>query len=399
MSQYRKEIELWENKYLATYAIKSSQSKGRLHKKEDDIYRPCFQRDRDRILYSTAFKRLQYKTQVFLTHEGDFYRTRLTHTLEVVQHARTFARIFTLNEHLCEAIAMAHDLGHSPFGHWGEKTLHTIMKNYGGFEHNIQSLRIVDQLEKRYPNYDGLNLCFETREGIARHETCYDKPIALDEFSEFRFPSLEAQFVSISDTLAFCAHDLEDALVAKLIKNYDTLNNKLKLPFLKRIIDEVKAETRHARNGLVKNRIFIRKLIEQFTIAVIKQTEKNLKELNINSVKEVRNSKRLVVGMSPNMWSQVNDLRQYLYDEVYLSSQVLRMTEKGIMIIRRLFRKIDKNPRIVPKRTFIKYKGAKSKIREKRVICDFISGMTDKYAMDFYQQLFAPYERVMGIEH
>lgn len=397
MGKFRKIIEEKENQTLATYAIKSTQSKGRtLYGNEIDPYRTCFQRDRDRILYSAAFKRLQYKTQVFLTHEGDFYRTRLTHTLEVVQHAKTFARVFCINEDLCEAIAMAHDIGHAPFGHAGEKTLNSIMEDYGGFEHNIQGLKIVDQLEKRYPRYDGLNLCYETREGIARHTTNYDKPNIPEEFIRFPFPSVETQTVNISDPLAFCAHDLEDALAAGFIK-YEALR-KPKLPFINRIIDKVKTETKYARDSLIINRIFVRNLIEYLSIDVIKQTCRNIDELKIKSVEDVRNAKCIIVDMSPKMKSQFNKLRKYFEDEIYFNPQVLRMNEKGKMIIEKLFDKFEKNPKILPKRTLKKYENARSKNAKKRVICDFISGMTDRYAMDFYQQLFEPYEKVMGFE-
>ncbi len=205
----REQLETIEESTLAAYASKSAQSIGRtLHGDEPDEFRTAFQRDRDRILYSKAFKDLQYKTQVFLISEGDFYRTRLTHTLEVAQHARTLARALRLNEDLCEAIAYAHDLGHAPFGHTGETTINELMKKDGGFEHNLQSLRIVDLLEKRYNAYDGLNLCFETREGIARHSTVYDHPIVSEEFKKYPSPTLETQIVNIADPLAYCAHDL-----------------------------------------------------------------------------------------------------------------------------------------------------------------------------------------------
>jgi dGTP triphosphohydrolase len=230
----RERLEKIEEENLAPYATKSSQSKGRtLHGDEPDDYRICFQRDRDRILYTKAFKDLQYKTQVFLISEGDFYRTRLTHTLEVAQHARTLARALGLNEDLCEAISYAHDLGHAPFGHAGEETLNEIMRNDGGFEHNLQSLRVVDLLEKRYQGYDGLNLCYETREGIIRHETAYDNPRVPDEFGQSLMPSLEAQIVNIADPLAYCAHDIEDALNAGYLSVREI--KRLANPFLDRV--------------------------------------------------------------------------------------------------------------------------------------------------------------------
>lgn len=397
MNKFRKRIEARESKYLKDYAIKSNQSIGRtLHGDEEDPYRTCFQRDRDRILYSTAFRRLQYKTQVYLTHEGDFYRTRLTHTLEVIQHAKTLARVFFVNEDLCEAIAMAHDLGHAPFGHAGEDILKEIMKDYGGFEHNIQSLRIVDKLEKRYPKYDGLNLSYETREGLARHTTEYDNPNIPEEFIKYPSPSMEAQIVNISDPLAFMAHDLEDALAVGFIRTYKDLR-KLKLSFINEIIDRVKAEARYRReDNLIENRIFVRNLIESLNINVINQTSKNIKNLKIKTTKDVRESKQKVVDMSSKMKQQFEELLNYFYIEVYKSSQVVRMNEKGKMIIKRLFNKFINEPKILPKRTLEKYKKAKNKKNKKIIICDLISGMTDKYAMDFYQQLFEPYERVLG---
>ena len=400
----RKSTEEREEDFLKRYAIKSCQSRGRtLHYKEYgnelDPIRTCFQRDRDRILYSTAFKRLQYKTQVYLTHEGDFYRTRLTHTLEVVQHAKTFARAFHLNEDLCEAIAMAHDIGHAPFGHAGEEILNELMKKYKEeFEHNIQSLRIVDELEKRYSKYNGLNLCWETREGIARHTTEYDKPNIPEEFRETPYPSLETQVVNISDSLAYRAHDLEDALAAGFFRSYQDLK-KIGLSFIDRIINSVKEETKGKQaDDMIKNRIFVRNLIEYLSTNVIAQTEKNIGELKIRSVDDVRNAEREIVSLSPRVGRQFKILGAYLLNEVYESPQVLTMCEKGKMIIKCIFRKFVNEPRILPKRTLVKYNKARKKDK-KRVICDFISGMTDKYAIDFYQKLFEPYEKIMGMVH
>lgn len=398
MNKYRERIEKRESKYLERYATKSAESLGRtLYGNEIDPYRTCFQRDRDRILYSTAFKRLQYKTQVYLTSEGDFYRTRLTHTLEVAQHAKTFARIFGANEDLCEAIALAHDLGHAPFGHAGEETLNEIMKEYGGFEHNFQSLKIVDQLEKRYPKYDGLNLCYETREGLARHTTNYDNPNIPKEFKKFPFPSIEAQIVNVSDPLAFCTHDLDDALAAGFIKGYHDLK-KLNLAFIEEIVDKVERETSFSHDSLIENRIFVRNLIEYLSVDVIHQTLRNIGKLKIKNVEDIRNAKHSIVAMSPNMSRQFKELLKYFEQEVYHSPQVLRMNEKGKMIIINLFDKFDKNPRLLPKRTWNRYEKAGQEADQKIVICDFISAMTDKYAMDFYQQLFEPYEKVMGLE-
>jgi len=397
MNKFRETIEKREIEFLADYATKSVESKGRtLHGNEIDPYRTCFQRDRDRILYSTAFKRLQYKTQVYLTHEGDFYRTRLTHTLEVVQHAKTFARVFNGNEDLCEAIALAHDIGHAPFGHAGEKTLNEIMKDYGGFEHNFQSLRVVDKLEKRYPKYDGLNLCYETREGLARHTSRYDNPKVPSEFSQYPFPSIETQFVNISDPLAYCAHDLEDALSAGFIKNYRDLKS-VDLLFINEILEKVKKQTSPRHDDFIKNRIFVRNLIEFLSIDVIKQTFKNIEKYRIKSVDEMRNLEVKCVDMSNEIKEQYKILFKYLENEVYFNPRVLRMNEKGKMIIESLFKKFEENPKILPKRTKKKWENVKTEKERKTVICDFMSGMTDKFAMDIYQQLFEPYERVMRI--
>ena len=246
----RQWLEELENQKLADYAAKCSVSIGRtLHGPEEDEYRTCFQRDRDRILYSRYFKDLQYKTQVFRIVEGDFYRTRLTHTLEVAQHARTLSRALRLNEDLCEAIALAHDLGHAPFGHTGEETLNEILQDDGGFEHNLQSLRIVDELEKRYDRYDGLNLCYETREGIARHTTTYDNPKVPAEFQRFSRPSLEAQIVNIADPLAYCAHDLEDALNAGYLHFEDVETLWEKNPLVQRFLDQCRSGMPSFREG------------------------------------------------------------------------------------------------------------------------------------------------------
>jgi len=398
MNKFREAVEEKENNFLAPYATKSSESMGRtLHGNEIDPYRTCFQRDRDRVLYSTAFKRLQHKTQVYLTHEGDFYRTRLTHTLEVVQHAKTFARVFRANEDLCEAIALAHDIGHAPFGHAGETILGEIMEDYGGFEHNFQSLRIVDHLEKRYSKYNGLNLCFETREGLARHTTHYDYPKIPEEFKNFPFPSVEAQIVNISDSLAFCAHDLEDALSARFIKSYKDLKI-LDLSFINEIFEKVKEQTSMREDDFIKNRIFVRNLIEYLNIDVFNQTISNREEFKIKNIKDVKNAKVNIVSMSPQVNEQFSKLFKYLESEVYQSPQVLRMNEKGKMIIESLFNKFEKNPKILLKRTFAKYEKAETEKDRKIVLCDCISGMTDKYAMDIYQQLFEPYEKVMRIE-
>lgn len=392
----RERLEKIEEENLASYATKSSQSKGRtLHGDEPDDYRICFQRDRDRVLYTKAFKDLQYKTQVFLISEGDFYRTRLTHTLEVAQHARTLARALGLNEDLCEAISYAHDLGHTPFGHVGEETLNEIMKNYGGFEHNLQSLRVVDLLEKRYQNYDGLNLCYETREGIIRHETAYDNPRIPDEFRQSRMPSLEAQIVNIADPLAYCAHDIEDALNAGYLSMREI--KRLPNPFVDRVFLECKDRYPgfEVLDTVKQSRLLIRTFIEKTNIAVIKETRENLRCHNIKSVDDARKIEVAIVVAPVRDMEDFTMLQQFLMENVYSRPQVCIMNEKGRLIIARLFEHLEGRPEMLPRSFKVSYEKANNSKDRRWVIADYISGMTDRYAMDLYKMMFEPYEKVM----
>ncbi|OGP52227.1 MAG: hypothetical protein A2Y79_13135 [Deltaproteobacteria bacterium RBG_13_43_22] len=392
----RAHLEAIEKSTLAPYASKSAESIGRtLYGDEPDDFRTDFQRDRDRILYSKAFKDLQYKTQVFLISEGDFYRTRLTHTLEVAQHARTLARALLLNEDLCEAIAYAHDLGHAPFGHTGEITLNELMKKDGGFEHNLQSLRIVDLLEKRYKTYDGLNLCFETREGIARHSTVYDHPVVPEEFNKYPSPTLETQIVNIADPLAYCAHDLEDALNAGYLAINDI--QMMKNPLIVRVLKKCRGRYPgfDEADTIIRARLLVRTLIEETNIMVIEQTHKNLDRLKIKSFQDVRRV-RIPVVTAPNRdWENFNNLKKFLFENVYKRPQVCIMNEKGRLIISRIFRHLKEKPDMLPGSFKFHYGQARNKKTRNRVISDYISGMTDRYAMDLYQMMFEPYEKVM----
>lgn len=392
----REFLEATEKEKLAPYATRSADSAGRtLHGDEPDDYRTCFQRDRDRILYSKVFKDLQHKTQVFLINEGDFYRTRLTHTLEVAQHARTFSRALRLNEDLCEAIAYAHDLGHPPFGHSGEETLNDLLKDDGGFEHNIQSLRVVDFLEKRYQRYDGLNLCFETREGIARHNTTHDHPDTPPEFQNYSQASLEAQVVNIADPLAYCAHDLEDALNAGYLRMKDLRN--MENPLVRRVFercssrypDFLKADT------VLQSRILVRTLIEEANIAVIRQTSRNIELYGISSVEEARSLPEDVVAAPAGVWKNFDALKAYLFENVYRKPQVCIMNEKGKLIIRRIFHHLEKRPEMLPGIFKTRFDEAADSSGKRRVLADYISGMTDRYVMDLYMMMFEPYEKVM----
>jgi dGTPase len=392
----RNYLETIEQSTLAPYASKSAESVGRtLHGDEPDDFRSAFQRDRDRILYSKAFKDLQYKTQVFLVTEGDFYRTRLTHTLEVAQHARTLARALRLNEDLCEAIAYAHDLGHAPFGHTGETALNELMKKHGGFEHNLQSLRIVDLLEKRYKAYEGLNLCFETREGIARHSTVYDHPAVPEEFNIYSSPTLETQIVNIADPLAYCAHDLEDALNA----GYLSIND---IPDMKNsLVDRVLNKCREHYPGFdgadttIRARLLVRTIIEDTNIMVIEQTHKNIRRLKIKNLQDVRKVKFPVVTAPDRDWKHFNQLKKFLFENVYKSPQVCIMNEKGRLIISRIFHHLEEKPDMLPGVFKSRFLQTRDKKTQCRIIADYLSGMTDRYAMDLYQMMFEPYEKVM----
>jgi len=392
----REQLEAIEESTLAAYASKSAKSIGRtLHGDEPDDFRTAFQRDRDRILYSRAFKDLQYKTQVFLISEGDFYRTRLTHTLEVAQHARTLARAIRLNEDLCEAIAYAHDLGHAPFGHTGETTLNELMKMEGGFEHNLQSLRIVDLVEKRYKAYDGLNLCFETREGIARHSTVYDHPMVPEEFRKYPSPTLEAQIVNIADPLAYCAHDLEDALNAGYLYINDII--RMENPLVDRVLE--KCADRYPgfneADTIIRARLLVRTLIEETNIMVIEQTRKNLRRLKIKTLQDVRKAKSPIVTAPSQDWENFDQLKNFLFENVYRRPQVCIMNEKGRMIISRIFHHLEEKPDMLPGAFNFRFKRIRNKKARLGVIADYISGMTDRYAMDLYQMMFEPYEKVM----
>jgi dGTPase len=392
----REQLEAIEISNLAPYASKSAQIIGRtLHGNELDEFRTAFQRDRDRILYSKAFRDLQYKTQVFLITEGDFYRTRLTHTLEVAQHARTLARALRLNEDLCEAIAYAHDLGHAPFGHTGETTLNELMKKEGGFEHNLQSLRIVDLLEKRYKTYDGLNLCFETREGIARHFTVYDHPAVPKEFNKYPSPTLETQIVNIADPLAYCAHDLEDALNA----GYLSINyiQDMRNPLVDRVVNKCR-ERYPGFDGtgtIIRARLLVRTLIEETNIMVIKQTHENLRRMKIKTLQDVRSKKLPVVTAPDRDWRHFNQLKKFLFDNVYNRPQVCIMNEKGRLILSRIFHHLEEKPEMLPGVYKSRFSQTRQKKTRRRVIADYLSGMTDRYAMDLFQMMFEPYEKVM----
>ena len=381
----RQEIEKREGKILAPYAMKSKDTRGRVYPEKEHEYRSVYQRDRDRIIHSTAFRRLEYKTQVFVNHEGDYYRTRLTHTLEVSQIARSVAKALKLNEELVETIALAHDLGHTPFGHSGEEALHEIMKEHGGFEHNRQGLRVVDILEQRYPEFPGLNLSWEVREGIIKHQTSFDQPESTG-FEPDKQPYLEAQVVDAADEIAYDNHDLDDGLTAGLLKEEDLQDI------------ELWAEAKKQAGSIFKGRLnkeirkyqIVRSLINLEVTELIKQSENNIKRLNISSCADVREAKKRVISFAPGNRMKMEELRDFLIKNLYRHYRVVRMSNKARRFIKELFEVYLSNPDQLPPTSCQRLKNENAH----RVICDYIAGMTDRYCLDEYKKLFEPYERV-----
>ncbi len=375
----RKDLENLEDQSLAPYGIRSKNTKGRCYPEEEAEYRTAFQRDRDRILHTTAFRRLEYKTQVFINYEGDYYRTRLTHTLEVAQIGRTIARALGANPELTEAICLAHDLGHPPFGHNGETTLARLMKDHGGFDHNKQSLRIVTKLEQRYQAFPGLNLTWEVREGIVKHESEYDVADAREYDADLR-GHLEAQITNIADELSYTAHDLDDGLRSGMIS----------APMLDGIVLwEILVESvgwhGHVLDDLSRHRM-VRNLIDMEVSDMIHATDKQLRESGVRSVQELQSLPYNVVTFSEEMHQRNRQLKDFLYAKLYRHHRVVRMAVKAERIVGDLFRAYVLEPAILPSHV-------QEPIQEKgleRTVCDYIAGMTDRFAVEEYQKLFDP---------
>lgn len=380
----REEQEKWEEEKLASYAAKSSRSKGRHYPEKEHPYRTAFQRDRDRVIHCSAFRRLEYKTQVFVYHEGDYYRTRLTHTIEVSQIARSIAKALRLNEDMAEAVALAHDLGHPPFGHSGEHILNTLMKANGGFEHNLQSLRIVKKLEKRYPEYSGLNLTEEVLEGMSKHSTEYDKPQTTGEDNNV-FSLLESQIVDFADGIAYNSHDLDDGITSDLI-NEEMMSDVR----LWRDNFETIGKNNPTADFTVKKYQVIRTIINQLVTDLVLQTLENIKKYNIQKPEDVRNSSAAIVSFSPEIEEKNSELKKFLYKNLYKHHRVVRMELKAEKIIKELFGTYLKRHVVLPP----KVQQEMEKEAKERVICDHIAGMTDRFAMDEYKKLFDPYSRV-----
>ena len=376
---------------LVPYACDDKKSQGRRHDESQPTYRNEYQRDRDRIIHSAAFRRLEYKTQVFVNHEGDLFRTRLTHSLEVAQIARSIARELRLHEDLAEAIALAHDLGHTPFGHAGQTALNNCMKGLGGFEHNLQSLRVIDKLEQKYADFDGLNLTFETREGILKHCSVTNAKELGDVGERFinkTQPSLEAQLTDYSDETAYNNHDIDDGIryglitITDLLKvelfseQYDIVNNKYPGLDDKKLLHEI-----------------IRRMINVMVVDLIDTSRENIANAKLNSISDVRNQKHAIMSFSTEMNDKKLELKQFLRKNLYQHYRVHRMTKKAANVIDSLFEAFLEDPNILPTEAIqhcniLKERNGDNGIA--RGIADYIAGMTDRYAIIEYERIFNP---------
>jgi len=374
---------------LASYACRSGDSRGRRHAEPESASRNPYQRDRDRIIHSTAFRRLEYKTQVFVNHEGDHYRTRLTHSLEVAQIARSICRTMRLHEDLAEGVALAHDLGHTPFGHSGQDALNTVMTEYGGFEHNRQSLRIVESLESRYIGFPGLNLTYETREGLVKHHSPHDTPRNEDlaEYHLHEQASLEAQIGNLSDEIAYNNHDVDDGLRAGILQ----LDGLREVALFRMHLEAVEAEYSGVDERL-KATETIRRMINFLILDVIRETRARLEQEDIRTLADVRVSRKALVGFSREVRQMNGELKKYLFRNMYHHYRVMRMATKAERVIRELFDAYMGHPAMLP--DGIRQKAVSlgqeegAVARKARVIADYIAGMTDRYALEEHDRLF-----------
>jgi dGTPase len=375
----------------AVYASNPSASRGRLVAEEESHFRSCFQRDRDRIIHASAFRRLKHKTQVFVEHEGDYYRTRLTHSIEVAQVARTIAGALGLNGELTEAVALAHDLGHTPFGHTGEDALAALMAPYGGFDHNAQAIRIVTHMERHYADFDGLNLTWETLEGLAKHNgpVTGDLPWALEEYGQRHdlelatYASAEAQVAAISDDVAYNHHDLHDGLRAELFSTDDLAE----LPILRGCFGEVDQRypgLNYYRRRHEALRRFFGVLVED----VIAVSMDNLAELDPQSVGDIRRAGRQMVLFSDQVFNDLKEIRAFLFERMYRAPSVVEMREKVTIVVNDLFPHFLAHPDQLPKQWRKDVEAIKGDTALARIVSDYISGMTDRFALQCHEKLF-----------
>ena len=376
----------YKENYLELYAVKSINSRGRIYKEKENLIRSPYQRDRDRIIHSSSFRRLKHKTQVFVNTEGDHYRTRITHSMEVSQIARTLARHLGLNEDLSETLSLAHDLGHTPFGHAGEEVLRDHMEKYGGFNHNIQTLRIVTWLENKYYNFYGLNLTIETLDGLLKHNGPVKNVIPYRKILNRSFfnkkinfkssPSLEAQISSISDDIAYNNHDLQDGLRAGLF-SIDKIST---LPFISKLVKKHQKQLKNFRKEIIINQI-VRDLINLMVIDIINTTKKNLKKNKLKNINDIYRQKNKIVHFSEKTREIDNQVKDFLKKNMYNNKKVLTNTDKGKMITKDLFKYLLNNPKKYISRELLKNE------QKERLIADFIAGMTDRYAINLHKKI------------
>jgi len=376
-----------ERQDLAGYAAQSETSRGRRHSEFYKDDRPAYERDRDRIIHCAAFRRLEYKTQVFVNHEGDYYRTRLTHSLEVAQIGRGIARRLKLNEDLVETLALSHDLGHTPFGHTGEEVLNGLMSPYGGFEHNRQSLRIVETLEERYPGFNGLNLSWEAREGIIKHSSDYDIPdgSGYEEYCPRLRPTLEAQIIDLADEIAYNNHDIDDGLKAGYLDPSALMGVELWAETYARVAEKYPSLSEERQ--ILQT---ISHLIGFLILDLVEQTQTSIDTAGVKSLGEVREREANLVMFSTDTAARNRELKAFLYKNLYRHYKVERMRIKAERFLTMLFENYLENPTLLPNSYQDKYE----LYGRERVVCDYIAGMTDRYALDEYKRLFDPYERV-----
>ncbi len=381
----RQTLETVERNQLASYASFSAETRGRKHQEDPPALRTEYQRDRDRIVHSSAFRRMEYKTQVFVNHEGDHYRTRLTHSLEVSQIGRSVARALGLNEDLTEALVLAHDIGHTPFGHAGERVMAEIMKDHGGFEHNAQSLRVVETLEHRYPSFPGLNLTFEVREGIAKHSAHWSPDRVPQDLAPKEQPTLEAQLIDLVDEIAYNNHDVDDGLSSQMLDWQSLAEVELWCNSL------AQAKKRHpgVERRYLKH-LTVSIMIGTLVADLVAESSSILKKAGIQSLADVRKLKEGLIRFSPEVAEMNQELKDFLWDRVYTHYRVIRMEEKAKRILRDLFSAYMDRPAQLPK----EFSDRLPEEPEARVICDYIAGMTDRFAIEEHRKLFEPHIRV-----
>jgi dGTPase len=380
MPRTRLELEQQERQNLAPYAQFSADTRGRKYREEPPEWRTHYQRDRDRVIHSRAFRRLEYKTQVFLNGSGDHLRTRLTHTIEVAAISRNISRALRLNEDLCETIALAHDLGHSPFGHKGETVLSKMMKGHGGFEHNRQSLRIVEELEQKYPSFPGLNLTWEVREGLVKHYTAYDHPSKRKGF-DAKSSSLEAQVANLADEITYYSHDLDDGLDAGLLDEKKLRRN---VELWRIAARSVEKQFGPLADDESRRYFTIRCIIDMQVKDVVERTEELIAAAGVQTADGVRLQSRSLVQYSPKRRQQNLELRDYLYKNLYYNPVVHQPNLRAVRMLEQLFNYLLENPNEI---------GALSRKRIRkeglhRAVCDYLAGMTDRYAVLEHQRLF-----------